>query len=75
MTLNAKSTRRDSGRRSARLLLAVLIALVELGCDRSGPLLPGRGRVLLVGLDAARLRVAAPLMKKGLLPNLARIAQ
>ena len=75
MTLNAKATRTDPGRRSARLLLAVLIALVEPGCDRSGPVLPDRSRVLLVGLDAATLRVAAPLMEEGLLPNLARIAQ
>lgn len=75
MTLNAKSTQKDLGARSARLLLAVLIALVAPGCDRSGPQQPGRGRVLLVGLDAATLRVAAPLMEEGLLPNLARIAQ
>jgi len=75
MTLNAKAMRTDPGRRSARLLLLLLIALVEPGCDRSGPALPDRGRVLLVGLDAATFRVAAPLMEEGLLPNLARIAQ
>jgi predicted AlkP superfamily phosphohydrolase/phosphomutase len=74
MTHNAKSTRTDPGRRSVRLLSMLLIALVAPGCDRGGPVPPGRGRVLLVGLDAATLRVVTPLMQEGLLPNLARIA-
>jgi predicted AlkP superfamily phosphohydrolase/phosphomutase len=34
-----------------------------------------RGRVLLVGIDGATLRVARPLIREGRLPNLAGIAQ
>jgi predicted AlkP superfamily phosphohydrolase/phosphomutase len=34
-----------------------------------------RGRVLLVGIDGADLRVALPLIRDGRLPNLARIAR
>lgn len=75
MTLNAKAMRTNSGRRGARLLWVLLIALAGPGCDRSAPAPPDSGRVLLIGLDAATFRVVAPLMEEGLLPNLSRIAQ
>jgi predicted AlkP superfamily phosphohydrolase/phosphomutase len=34
-----------------------------------------RGRVLLVGIDGASLKIARPMLRKGELPNLAAIAQ
>jgi len=55
------------------LVLALLLALsAGIGCsDRARQ---RKGRVLLVGIDGATLRVVAPLMQEGRLPNLARIA-
>jgi hypothetical protein len=53
--------------------LAWLLAFASaLACDaRVAP----RGRVLVVGLDGATLRVARPLLEAGRLPNLARLAR
>lgn len=54
------------------LASCVLAAVVCFACGReSRP----HGRVLLVGIDGAALRVALPLIREGKLPNLARIAQ
>jgi predicted AlkP superfamily phosphohydrolase/phosphomutase len=49
------------------LLLAPLFALA--GCGWKPP-----GRVILIGIDGATLRIAAPLLEQGRLPNLKRIA-
>jgi predicted AlkP superfamily phosphohydrolase/phosphomutase len=55
---------------------AAALLLVCLGCggapeaDRAG----ARGRVLLVGIDGATLRVLRPLLDAGRLPNLAALA-
>lgn len=54
------------------LASCLLAAVLCLACGgESEP----RGRVLLVGIDGATLRVALPLMRDGKLPNLARTAQ
>ena len=50
---------------------AVGFALLAIGLVACGD---GRGRVLLVGIDGATLRIARPLMKEGRLPHLSRIA-
>jgi hypothetical protein len=59
--------------RTRRLLFGcILVAALGLGCGGE----PNRrGRVLLVGIDGAMLRVAAPMLRAGRLPNLAAIAQ
>jgi len=52
------------------LASCLLAAVFWFGCgDGSEP----HGRVLLVGIDGATLRVALPLIREGKLPNLARI--
>jgi predicted AlkP superfamily phosphohydrolase/phosphomutase len=50
----------------------ILVVLLGLCCG-SEP--KPRGRVLLVGIDGAMLRVAVPLLRAGRLPNLAAVAQ
>ena len=50
----------------------ILAAVLWLGCGGGSE---PRGRVLLVGIDGATLRVALPLLRSGKLPTLARIAQ
>lgn len=47
-----------------------LLAAVLLGCGWAPP-----GRVLVIGIDGATLRVAGPLLAEDRLPNLARIAE
>jgi hypothetical protein len=57
---------------SLLLLLTGLGATAALAaCGKSEP----RGRVLLIGLDGATLRIAGPLIEQGKLPNLAEIAR
>jgi predicted AlkP superfamily phosphohydrolase/phosphomutase len=51
----------------------VALALGPLGCGEDSHDAPGR--VLLVGIDGATLRVAQPLLEKGRLPALAAIAR
>jgi hypothetical protein len=53
----------------AGCILAVVLCLACGGESRP------HGRVLLVGIDGATLRVALPLLRNGKLPTLARIAQ
>jgi hypothetical protein len=55
-------------------LLASCILVTAL-CFACGGEPKRRGRVLLVGIDGATLRVALPLIREGKLPNLSRIAQ
>lgn len=50
--------------------LALAIALCGSGCGETR----GHGRVLLIGIDGATLRVAKPMLDRGELPNLERIA-
>jgi hypothetical protein len=50
-----------------------LVACLALGLACSGPPDPP-GRVLLVGIDGATLRIARPLLEEGRLPHLAAIA-
>lgn len=52
---------------------AALAFLLGLGCHQ-GTQPHAKGRVLLIGLDGATLRVVEPLMHEGRLPNLSRIA-
>jgi predicted AlkP superfamily phosphohydrolase/phosphomutase len=61
-------------RSKAGQLLAVAATLTVL-MTACGVESNDAGRVLLVGIDGANLRVAAPLMEAGRLPNLARIAR
>lgn len=48
----------------------VVLALCVLGCGWQPP-----GRVLVIGIDGASMRVARPLMDEGRLPNLQRLAE
>lgn len=51
-------------------LVAAALGITTCACDPGAP-----GRVLLIGLDGATLRVARPLLEAGRLPNLARLAR
>ena len=64
------------GVRGFRLLpgLIALSLTALLGCTASEDTDPPRGRALLIGVDGANLRVIEPLMKRGELPHLSRIA-
>jgi hypothetical protein len=67
---------RESSRAVAAVLsaaLVVLLAIAPAGCgDRATS---DRGRVALIGLDGATLRVIAPLLREARLPNLGAIAR
>jgi predicted AlkP superfamily pyrophosphatase or phosphodiesterase len=70
--------RRGGGERGATSILRTsgpigLVACLTLGLACSGPADPP-GRVLLVGVDGATLRIARPLLEEGRLPHLAAIA-
>lgn len=51
-------------------LVAAALGITSCARDSGAP-----GRVLLIGLDGATLRVARPLLEAGRLPNLARLAR
>jgi hypothetical protein len=53
----------------------LVVAAWGAGAGCGGGEVKSRGRVLLVGIDGATLRVARPLIREGRLPHLARIAQ
>ena len=55
-----------------RLASCILAAFLVVAC---GAAPAPRGRVLLVGIDGASLKVANPMLRNGELPNLASIAQ
>jgi predicted AlkP superfamily pyrophosphatase or phosphodiesterase len=55
-----------------RLGLLLALGFAVSGCADDG--VGERGRVLLVGIDGATLRIAKPMLEEGRLPNLARIA-
>ncbi len=57
-----------AGRWAARALALCTAGL--FGCGWTPP-----GRVLLIGIDGATMRLAGPLLEEGRLPNLARIAE
>lgn len=57
-------------RAPAGLALVLVLLAAGSGCDRPGE----GGRVLLVGIDGATLRIAKPMLEEGRLPHLARIA-
>lgn len=69
--------------RGARAALALALGIgcaLGLGCEEErarsgGDAVAREGRVLLVGIDGATLRVANPLLEQGRLPNLERIAR
>ena len=70
--VKATHRRVESGKRrwgAGALAIVFCFALGGLGC---GPEVP-RGRVLLIGIDGATLRIATPLMRQGRLPNLSAI--
>jgi hypothetical protein len=60
----------SSGTGALALRLALAAALSGAACGWAP-----RGRVLIVGIDGATLRVAAPLLEAGRLPELARLAR
>lgn len=64
------ATTRGRGRRlGGRALAALAILLLAVGCsDR-------RGRVLLIGIDGATLRIAGPMLAEGRLPHLATLVR
>lgn len=62
-TISARSEAADRRHRSARTAEAADAAR------------PQRGRVLVVGLDAADWQIVDPMMQSGLLPNLARLVR
>lgn len=51
--------------------VALVASLTALFCS-AGETVP-RGRVLLIGIDGASLRMIEPLLDRGMLPNLARL--
>ena len=59
-------------RRGVGCVLALALTF-GVACEEGAA--PVRGRVLLVGIDGANLRIARPLMNEGRLPNLMRIAR
>ena len=59
--------------RGAALLLA-FVQLGILGCSGSDPALPETGRVLVLGIEGASPRLMTPLIERGDLPILARLA-
>jgi predicted AlkP superfamily pyrophosphatase or phosphodiesterase len=50
------------------------LGLAAAGCDSTAPR-GNAGRVVLIGIDGASLRVIGPLLEEGKLPNLAAIAR
>jgi hypothetical protein len=58
-------------RRLAGIAVALAIGLGSAGCAGEAP---PRGRVLLVGIDGATLRVAGPMLEDGRLPHLGATA-
>lgn len=60
----------DVGSSWATRLLSILSALLFFACDASS-----QGRVLLVGVDGATLRIAGPLLEQGELPHLGAVAR
>lgn len=56
-----------------RAVGCVLALALATACARDTA--PSRGRVLLIGIDGATLRIARPLMNEGRLPNLTRMAR
>ena len=59
-------------KRVIRAVARLIVIVGLLGCTDSKD---SGGRVLLVGIDGATLRVAAPLIEEGKLPNLATLAR
>jgi predicted AlkP superfamily phosphohydrolase/phosphomutase len=74
--VKAAIRRVENGIRRWRLGIAALAIVVcaGLGSAGCGPDTQPRRRALLIGIDGATLRVAAPLMRQGRLPNLSKIA-
>jgi predicted AlkP superfamily pyrophosphatase or phosphodiesterase len=66
----ANGLRRWGAALAAALVAGAILASAGCGSDARPP-----GRVLLIGIDGATLRVAGPLMEEGRLPHLARIAR
>ncbi len=72
-----KTTDRRVDTRIRRWGVGIALAIVScagLGSLGCGPEAQPRGRVLLIGIDGATLRVVDPLMRQGRLPNLSKIA-
>jgi predicted AlkP superfamily pyrophosphatase or phosphodiesterase len=73
--MSSTHRRVENTRRRFRIRIAIALVFVAtldgLACGGEAP---ARGRVLLIGIDGATLRLAMPLMKEGRLPNLSRIA-
>jgi len=57
-------------RRASLLWTCALVPLLLSGCSEKAP-----GRALLVGIDGASMRVVAPMLEAGSLPNLAALAR
>jgi predicted AlkP superfamily phosphohydrolase/phosphomutase len=55
-----------------RLASCTVVAVLAIACGCGAE---RRGRILLIGIDGASLKVARPMLRKGELPNLAKIAQ
>jgi len=61
------------GRRRIRVVIGLAAASLSVVACSSEP--PPRGRVLLVGIDGATLRIVSPLLAEGKLPHLAELAR
>lgn len=66
--------RRASGLRRSLAIIAAALACSPGQAPDASPQPEPRGRVLLIGVDGATLRVIEPMLRDGRLPNLARIA-
>ena len=55
--------------------LGLALSLVFAGCDSSPDPAASRGRVAVIGIDGASMRVIEPMMEAGRLPNLERLSR
>jgi len=64
----------NSAKRGAFAITILSLAILAAGCARpSAPAAPARGKVALIGWDAATWEILDPLLAAGRLPNLARL--
>jgi predicted AlkP superfamily phosphohydrolase/phosphomutase len=61
--------------RNVFVSVGLVLSLVLLGCDSSPDPVASRGRVAVIGIDGASMRVIEPMLEAGRLPNLERLSR